>query len=581
MDPSAYFLLVDGEQSGPYSVQQLRTMVREGQLDDSAHVWKEGLENWLPVRSVPELVGTDAGSGEPAGDDAPALTVGEKLRTSAKLTAVQAKLGKLRRIDLRMALRDLGKAAYDKGYRAPELDEPYEAVATILDRIRSVRASKPETEGATALERAKHVAGKGKQAIEIETLGHRRDNAYIAIGEIIADGEETPGIPGDELREVMRIRADIDVLEREIGSLQSRVSGLFARPGRMLALIALVLALLGVRGWVVPYYQSWKVQRDTERRQELADAEIRRIEAEMQADARRLELESLALRNRMEEEARAETARLERERLALELQEKEEELAKELAEKRAGEQRELERRQADLKRAAAAAERERVKAEEMLKAREDAEKAQMERQKLAADLLSNIPLAPEITLSGKLRNSGASVEMRGEKIEELTRLRRAKDWLGMLGLLGVTVREEYPDANSIERGATRLKSSTFGILLRTRFQEARTSQLFAVVFPGNSDHHIMRPAGRWERHPDGIGYLLDWRPEDGPVVVVAGTYGAVGSHIYKASESYTDELRNLKRKKSLGELSDDAYGASVEALRKKAWREISRWAAGV
>jgi hypothetical protein len=40
---------------------------------------------------------------------------------------------------------------------------------------------------------------------------------------------------------------------------------------------------------------------------------------------------------------------------------------------------------------------------------------------------------------------------------------------------------------------------------------------------------------------------------------------------------YSQEVSALKKKHSIGELSDDAYKASIEALRKKAHSSAVQW----
>ena len=47
-----WYILVDGEQEGPYDVEELMADFR---LTPDTFVWKEGLENWKPIREVPEL----------------------------------------------------------------------------------------------------------------------------------------------------------------------------------------------------------------------------------------------------------------------------------------------------------------------------------------------------------------------------------------------------------------------------------------------------------------------------------------------------------------------------------------------
>ncbi|MBX3247567.1 MAG: zinc-ribbon domain-containing protein [Myxococcales bacterium] len=65
---AVWHVVVDGDQQGPFSPDQLAAMMTEGTIDWEAYVWKEGFDGWKPARDIPELV--TAISGEPAQDDA-------------------------------------------------------------------------------------------------------------------------------------------------------------------------------------------------------------------------------------------------------------------------------------------------------------------------------------------------------------------------------------------------------------------------------------------------------------------------------------------------------------------------------
>jgi predicted Zn finger-like uncharacterized protein len=67
-----WHVVINGEQAGPYSPQQLGELVASGQLDWEAYVWSEGFENWQPMRDVPDLVNTiSGGQGVPIATNRP------------------------------------------------------------------------------------------------------------------------------------------------------------------------------------------------------------------------------------------------------------------------------------------------------------------------------------------------------------------------------------------------------------------------------------------------------------------------------------------------------------------------------
>lgn len=50
-----YMVSVNGQQFGPYNMQQLQQMVQNGQLTAQTYVWKQGMANWDLAGNVQEL----------------------------------------------------------------------------------------------------------------------------------------------------------------------------------------------------------------------------------------------------------------------------------------------------------------------------------------------------------------------------------------------------------------------------------------------------------------------------------------------------------------------------------------------
>ena len=53
----AYMIVVNGQQYGPFNMQQLQQMVQGGQMTSQTYVWKQGMSNWEFASNVPELSG--------------------------------------------------------------------------------------------------------------------------------------------------------------------------------------------------------------------------------------------------------------------------------------------------------------------------------------------------------------------------------------------------------------------------------------------------------------------------------------------------------------------------------------------
>lgn len=52
----AWWIAINGQQSGPFSMQQLQQLVANGHLNPQVHVWRQGMANWDLAGNVPELV---------------------------------------------------------------------------------------------------------------------------------------------------------------------------------------------------------------------------------------------------------------------------------------------------------------------------------------------------------------------------------------------------------------------------------------------------------------------------------------------------------------------------------------------
>ncbi len=58
---AAYFCVVNGAQAGPFDIPTLAQRVARGELTRDSLVWKNGMANWSPAASVPELASLFAG----------------------------------------------------------------------------------------------------------------------------------------------------------------------------------------------------------------------------------------------------------------------------------------------------------------------------------------------------------------------------------------------------------------------------------------------------------------------------------------------------------------------------------------
>jgi hypothetical protein len=235
-----YMLLKNSEQSGPHSEADIRTMLSDGIINDSDLVWKEGMEEWSTIKSIPSLAKikysntTSKIKSNEVKEKKPVLNFREKIGTSGKIAACQTKLEKLKRIDLLSARKQLGEEAFVILFDSASYGEYYTEVANIDKQIEELRKKIPLSETASAADKAKSYAKRGKQAVKIETLYNKRKSLICQIGQNV-ENEQT-GAPSilTLIQKIDAIKYKINNTEKEIAELRARVSGLFARPGKVL-----------------------------------------------------------------------------------------------------------------------------------------------------------------------------------------------------------------------------------------------------------------------------------------------------------------------------------------------------------
>jgi predicted Zn finger-like uncharacterized protein len=77
---AVWHAVVNGDQQGPFAPEQLADMMNAGTIDWEVYVWREGFDNWLAARDVPELVA--AITGQPAEQPAAAASYAEPQASS-------------------------------------------------------------------------------------------------------------------------------------------------------------------------------------------------------------------------------------------------------------------------------------------------------------------------------------------------------------------------------------------------------------------------------------------------------------------------------------------------------------------
>ncbi len=81
MGEAAWYYAVAGQQFGPVSAAELRSLLMSGELGPDDRVWRDGLEAWAAVQDVPELRSRSASA---SGTDRP----GRRRRSAMAMTAM-------------------------------------------------------------------------------------------------------------------------------------------------------------------------------------------------------------------------------------------------------------------------------------------------------------------------------------------------------------------------------------------------------------------------------------------------------------------------------------------------------------
>ncbi|MFN6039086.1 MAG: DUF4339 domain-containing protein, partial [Bacteroidota bacterium] len=54
---TVFYVAVNGQQTGPFNIQQLQQMLISGQFNAQSMVWKQGMSAWAAAVTIPDLSG--------------------------------------------------------------------------------------------------------------------------------------------------------------------------------------------------------------------------------------------------------------------------------------------------------------------------------------------------------------------------------------------------------------------------------------------------------------------------------------------------------------------------------------------
>lgn len=52
----SYYVIIDNQQSGPYSEQEIRNLIAQKKISKETYMWRPGLSAWEKVEKLPEIL---------------------------------------------------------------------------------------------------------------------------------------------------------------------------------------------------------------------------------------------------------------------------------------------------------------------------------------------------------------------------------------------------------------------------------------------------------------------------------------------------------------------------------------------
>lgn len=102
-------------------------------------------------------------------------------------------------------------------------------------------------------------------------------------------------------------------------------------------------------------------------------------------------------------------------------------------------------------------------------------------------------------------------------------------------------------------------------------------KIHLISFPPES-YTIVKSSNYWKPHPDGIGYLHEWMPINGPVIIVTGNSAAIAKSVNSFNMQARASLQALKVKRELGELDERSYQTRIKDVKQSIFQTVSKWA---
>ena len=235
------YVLINGEQAGPFSKEDIQTRITSGELTESTLAWREGVQDWLPLAALlstieapPEQTPAVQPQTPPAPADASnqvsevkteKKSFGAKLMSlggaawheaqrAAHLTSLKAQIEKAKLVDLRHAHYAIGKAAYMLSVQPDRFQAQYDEITCIKQEIETKRAGVSHSGEATTADKLKDAALSAKMRVEAEAAHVKLGQKFTILGHDVEDHGACSELQ-TELNAIQTVRDRMTKLEQE------------------------------------------------------------------------------------------------------------------------------------------------------------------------------------------------------------------------------------------------------------------------------------------------------------------------------------------------------------------------------
>lgn len=219
-----WFYTSGGQKAGPVSSQELKRLATQGILLPTDLLWKEGMKDWLPASKAKNLFADESSgiSGDAAGQQPPPqnslpnsepanateapLTLGTRMQSAARATALKAEQAKLTNVSLPAAFLALGRHLYAGRLMAEEFPDSYRELDGLQAQVDAATMRAADATGTNLSEKAKALATKAAELAKVKAAEVQQLSLLKRLGQAACEGNRDNSIPAEMLTGIHALR---------------------------------------------------------------------------------------------------------------------------------------------------------------------------------------------------------------------------------------------------------------------------------------------------------------------------------------------------------------------------------------